>query len=276
MTNINSLAKSLNPVKNLKGKSNYQKFILIDKEGKTTERIILFIHQIEVREQIICIHFLSRYIQMFVGMPTGIKFLSRDKPWDFEIELSNSEKLILEITSIADEVSLFRNFKYQERIYKKSNEKQIEFHEMIKLNGLFPMSEIQKEIELLKSKGISKKQLIDNPYYGKEFIFESSISDDLLDFDIILKTAIDKKIEKKHKGKEDVILIIDNRTVTYKLEDIIEHLESLNDYFENLPFKEVWIYTGYYSDFDGNNAEYSFVPLKLDKLKIEKLKSILK
>lgn len=276
MTNSNTKAKALNPIHNLDGKQNYQRFILVEKNGNTRERIILFISNIELREQVICIQFLSRYVQLFLEETTGIRFISRDKPWDFEIELSNSEKFILEITSIADETDLFRNFKYQERISEKSNYEQIEFHELIKLNDLFPDSEIQTLIDELKILKTSKNQLVQNPYYKKQFIFQSSINENLLSFDEILKTSIDKKVKKNHPNKENVILIIDNRTVTYDLESVINHLENLDDYFDNLPFKEVWLYTGYYSDLDGNNAEYSLVPLKLEEQKIKKLEAKLK
>lgn len=276
MTNSNTKAKSLNPIQNLDGKNNYQRFFLIEKDGKRTERIILFVNNIELREQIICIQFLSKYVQFFIEETTGLKFISRDKPWDFEIELSNSEKLTLEITSIADETDLFRNFKYQERISDISNFEQIEFHELIKLNGIFPDLEIQMQIDDLKTLKTNKNQLIKNPHFNKQFIFQSSINEDLLNFDEILKASINKKVEKNHPNKENVILVIDNRTVTYDLQNVINYLEKLDDYFDNLPFKEVWLYTGYYSDLDGNNAEFSLVPLKLDQQQISKLKKKLK
>lgn len=144
MTNSNTKAKALNPIHNLDGKHNYQKFILVEKNGNTRERIILFINNIELREQVICIQCLSRYVHFFLEETTEIRFISRDKPWDFEIELSNSEKLILEITAIADETDLFRNFKYQERISENSNYKQIEFHELIKLNNYFQIQKFKK------------------------------------------------------------------------------------------------------------------------------------
>ena len=73
-----------------------------------------------------------------------------------------------------------------------------------------------------------------------------------------------------------MVLIIDNRTVSFDMENIVNHLNTLDDYFEKLPFKEVWLYTGYYSDYDGNNAEYSFIPLKIEDEKFEKLISKLK
>jgi len=61
MKNTNEISKSLNPIQEIDTKNNYQKFILIDKKGKTKTRIILFISDIELREQVICFHFLSFY-----------------------------------------------------------------------------------------------------------------------------------------------------------------------------------------------------------------------
>lgn len=274
--NTNTKAKEFNPIHGLESKNNFQRFFLVEKNGETKERIILFVSNIDLREQIICNQFLGRYVMLFIEKPIGIKFISRDKPWDFEIELSNSEKLILEITSIADETDLFRIFKYQERISEKSNYEKIEFHELVKLNELFPDSEIQKLIENFKTLKTSKNQLVQNPHYKKQFIFESSLNEDLLSFDKILKISIDKKVKKNHPNKENVILIIDNRTVTYDLESVINHLETLDEYFYNLPFREVWLYTGYYSDFDGSNAEFSLIPLKLEEQKIKKIEAKLK
>lgn len=273
MSNSNKTAKSLNPLQNLEGKNNYQKFILVEKNGNTKTRIILFIPNIDLREQVICNHFISRYVQLFIEQTTGVKLLSRDNPWDFELELSNSENLIIEITSIADEIDLFRTFKYQERITDKSNYAHIEFHELIKLNNLFPDPAIEQLIISYRKQKINKNALVINPHYGKDFIFQSSTNEDLKSLDKLIKEAVDKKLKKNHSGKEDVTLIIDNRTVTYELEDILNYLGNTQDYLLNLPFKEVWLYTGYYSDLDGSNAEYSFAPLKIDKEKLERLKT---
>ena len=271
MKNSNKIAESLNPLQNLEGKHNYQKFILVEKNGNTKTRIILFIPNIELREQVICTHFLSRYVQLFLEQTIGVKFLSRDNPWDFELELSNSENLIIEITSIADEIDLFRTFKYQERITDKRNYEQIEFHELIKLNHLFPDPAIEELIISYREQKIKKNELVTNPHYGKDFIFQSSINEDLKSLDKLIKEVIDKKVNKNHSRKEDVTLIIDNRTVTYELEDILSYLDNSQDYLSSLPFKEVWLYTGYYSDPDGSNAEYSFAPLKIEKEKYERL-----
>jgi len=272
MTKPNIIAKSLGPIQELTDKNNYQEFVLVKKNGETKTRIILFIPNVDLREQVICNQFLSRYVQLLLEEPTGVKYISRDRPWDFELELSNSERLIIEITSIADETELFKSLKSQERMTEKSNHEFIQFRELIKLNELFPDSRIEKLINNLKDQKIDKDKLVPNPNYGKTFIFQSSISENIESFDKLIKEAIDKKVNKNHLDKEDVTLIIDNRTVTYELEDILSHLDNLDDYFVSLPFKEVWLYTGYYSDLDGNNAEYSLAPLKIDENKFEKIR----
>ena len=273
MKNTNEISKSLNPIQEIDTKNNYQKFILIDKEGKTKTRIILFISDIELREQVICFHFLSRYVQIFLEEAVGLKFISRDNPWDFELELSNSEKLIIEITSIADGTDLFRTYKYQERLTDNSRYERIKFHELIKLNNLFPDPKIDELIISFKEQKTDKNEFVINPFFNKKFIFQSSINENLESFDVLIKEVINKKVNKNHLQKEDVILIIDNRTVTYELEDLLFHFEKLSNYFEGLPFKEVWLYTGYYSDLNGNNAEYSLAPLKIDDVKLEKLRT---
>lgn len=265
------IAENLNPIQDLKNKNNYQKFIFIDENGNSKTRIILFNSDVRVREQIIFNHFISQYIQFFIGSRILMKIISRDKPWDFEIELSNSEKLIIEITSIADETNLFRIFKHQERIIAKSHLQEIEFHELIKLNELFPDDEINDLIDNYKNKKINKKELVVNPHYDKQFIFQSSISKDLTTFDTLIRNSINKKLEKNHPNKNHVTLIIDNRTVKFDLEDVVKYLNKLEGYFDSLPFKEIWLYTGYYSDLDGSNAEYSLVPLKIKKNKLNKI-----
>lgn len=271
----NFITESFYPIHDLKDKRNYQRFILVDKDGKNKKRIILFISDIELREEIICLHYLSRYIQIFLKETVGVKYKSRDKPWDFDIELSNGEIHIIEITSIADQTNLFKSFTSQGRLLDKSLHETISFRELLKLNILFPDPEVQKLINGYQKQDIEKDETVSNPYFNKQFVFESSLNENFAEFGKILKEAVDKKVKKKHPNKENVTLIIDNRTISYSLEDVMDQLGDLDDYFAEVPFKEVWMYTGYYSDFDGNNAEYSLVPLKISSERSESLRKII-
>lgn len=76
-------------------------------------------------------------------------------------------------------------------------------------------------------------------------------------------TAIDAKAEKNHDGKEKTVLILDYRTNFPTKEGLLEAMAELSHYFAASPFLEIWLYHGYFSDDDGNNAEFSFAPLKL-------------
>lgn len=268
---MNTFADELNPIEHLSNKNNYKKFSLIQKDGSIQNKVILSIPNIELREQIICDHYLRKHIFYFLNTSVEFRIKTRDNPWDFELELSNGENITIEITSIADQEDLFKKFKYEERLVQNSNKEEIELQEIIKLNYNFPDNIIQEKINEYKNQNVTKKNLITNPYFNKNFVFLSNFEEKIQSFDIMLQDSINKKVEKKHKGKEDLILIIDNRTITFTLKDLIHHFETMDDYFNQLPFKEVWFYTGYYSDDDGNNAEYNLIPLKLSNRKLEKL-----
>ena len=198
----------------------------------------------------------------------GLNILDRDNPWDFKIELSNKEIFNLEITSIADEKSLFKKVKAEDRLMSLANRDKIPFFELKKIYTFFPSSEIAKLIGRYNSLKISKTDLVDNPF--KEpvpYLFYSSISEDLELFEKHIVNVIDKKIKKKHFDKSNTILLIDNRTITYELDEVLNGLEKIDDYINDTPFKEIWFYTGYYSDWGGNDSEYSLIPLKISEEK---------
>lgn len=90
----------------------------------------------------------------------------------------------------------------------------------------------------------------------------------------LIKSAIVKKERKRHLNKEKTVLVIDNRTSLFEISDYVHAAESLSEYCDSLPFPEIWFYTGYCSDSDGNNAEFSFAPLKLNDMQIMDWESI--
>lgn len=59
------------------------------------------------------------------------------------------------------------------------------------------------------------------------------------------------------------MLIIDNRTSYFDIDHLQQIIPLLEEARFANEFSEVWFYTGFYSDNDGNRAEYSFCPLKL-------------
>ncbi len=84
-----------------------------------------------------------------------------------------------------------------------------------------------------------------------------------LDLKKEIEVALKKKAAKRHDGKECTILVLDNLTTHCEPRDFFNVLGELDDLLKKLPFKAIWLYTGYYSDDNGNNCEYSMIPLKL-------------
>jgi hypothetical protein len=269
---MNIVKSSFHPQCDLKDKNNYKPSYRILRDGTVTERILLDVPDIELREQLICFHFLKNHVQVFCKKVVGFNIVSRDKPWDFGIELSNKENFNIEITSIAESAELFEKTKREERLVSWSLKKEIPFHELKKLNSLFPNQEINQLIAELESKNISKKEELENPYFGKNTnIFFSSAYHDKEPIQNLIRAAIESKEAKKHSEKENTILVIDNRTLTYEYEDLHNASEELSEFYDSSSFKEIWFYTGYCTNNDGSYAEFSLGPLKLPEHKWKNL-----
>ena len=115
-----------------------------------------------------------------------------------------------------------------------------------------------------KKKLVSTDEEIRNPFYhaqGRIYLSDSKEEKDSL-ATLILK-AIKNKVSKEHRDKESTILIIDNRTSKFEVKDYQKAVGELKDKTKNIPFPEIYFYTGYYSNNDGDNAEYSLAPIKL-------------
>jgi len=264
---------SFYPIGSLTGKKNYKYFCRIKKDGTRLERILLDIEDQRERERIICLHYLKHNNHMFRDEWLGVNIISRDDPWDFKLEYSTGQIFNLEITSIADGVDHFTYNKNEERFMKGVRSNEISFHELIKLNKFFPDQKTTDFIENEKLKKTPKDTILKNPItLGSRIFICMREPDNTLEN--IIRISIEKKVEKKHPDKENTILIIDNRTSSFEIKDFQTVLTKLSQIVETYPFREIWLYNGYFSDNDGNNAEYSFVGLKLTKNQIQIMSKI--
>jgi hypothetical protein len=251
------------PINDLKDKTNYKEYFIVERDGKILRRILLNIFNPEHREYLIFMHYISRRIKFFYKSQVGLNIISRDKPWDFKVELSNNEIFNIEITSISDNQWNFEMLKNEERIATQSNNENIPLHELIKINKIFPNETLEGIINDYHKKKTASNAIIPNPFYAKTIATLGRIDLPQKKLSEIIDTVITKKEEKKHSEKENTILLIDNRTFTLEVDDFQKAFQELGDRFELSPFIEIWLYTGYYSSDDGNVAEYSFIPLKV-------------
>lgn len=246
------------PVSKINQKNNVKPIYIIHEDGIILERICLSVSDPRLREFIICSHYFKK---------NNIKFdiIWRDNPWDFQLETQYKESLNVEITSVADDKLSFKNWKERERLDMKSPKKRLPIRELSKLNSLFPLQWLQQNIAENISKGLSQDDLIESPYYLEKnhwLIVVSSKNRTKQNLEELLLIAILKKESKKHKNKESTILIIDNRTFHYEIPDFNNAINNIHHIIKNTDFREIWMYTGYYSNDDWTNAEFSFIPIK--------------
>ena len=257
------------PVGSLTDKRNYKRFFRIQPDGTIRETVRLNVVDPSHREQLICRHYLRHLVRHFLRESVGVNVLGRDSPWDFRLRLSTGEEFFLEITSIGDNEYHFELNKREERFTRWAGEELIPLHELKKLAVLFPGAKLTKELE---RKGRGNSELVPNPLKAAEQrIFVSSTYESAETLEQKIRLAIEKKANKPHRCKEATVVIIDNRTSAFDFQEYRSAARGLEPIFNAVPFPEIWLYTGYCSDDDGNNAEFSFAPLKITPAQAEVL-----
>ncbi len=123
---------------------------------------------------------------------------------------------------------------------------------------------------------LSPDEIIPNPFYNLKLSLIGGIGEVRPNLSQLIQIAIQKKQAKKHEGKDNTILVIDNRTFRYEVEDLVKAAHELEGFIVSSPFMEIWFYTGYYSSLDGNDAEYNFCPLKINGEQVARLNEYIK
>ena len=260
---------AFSPVSDYAHRRNSKTTLIVHRDGSVTERVSLQVPDPAHREEIICRHYLRHYAVCFSDEPFGTEVLSRDKPWDFGLRLSTGEQFFVEITAIADSTYQFEKDKREERLLKAAAKSTIRLRDLRKLARDFPgLSTLEA---LLENARAPADREVPNPLLNSNmhaFLSHSGPSAPPLAEQVV--AAINRKSAKDHAGKERTVLILDYRGNLDAAELRQEHL-ILAGTLGKAPFPEVWFYVGYFSDDDGNNAEFSFTPLILPDAKQERL-----
>lgn len=266
---MNKTDLRLRPRQTLEGRKNFKRFVVIARDGTVTERIGLHITDMRVRETVICQHYLITLVRHVLKEDTGVRIVGRDAPWDFQIELSNGSAFGVEIVSIADNQQHFTINSLEDRRDELARQQQITLRQLKKIALQFPDPLLEQLIAESAQARKGPDGLIDNPDFleagseGPARIYVSYGDPVSAPLSMRLADAVARKAAKR-ADKSRLVLIIDNRTSLDSAEPLLEAAATIEDTLEASPFREIWLYTGYYSDFDGNNSEYSFIPLKLD------------
>jgi hypothetical protein len=258
------------PRQTLEGRTNYKLFVVVERDGTRTERIGLYIPDKRLRETVICKHYLMMLTRNVLKENVGVRIVGRDEPWDFQLELSTGAAFGVEIVSIADNQHQFTVDGKEERRDQLARRPQITLRQLRKFAAHFPDPTIDQLISEKDEAGIRDDDLVENPdFAGTELegpgrIYLSYGHPVSVPLSERLATAVASKTTKK-ADKSGLVLIIDNRTRLGSAKPVLEAANTISETLEASPFREIWFYTGYCSDLDGNNSEFTFIPLKLEE-----------
>lgn len=253
------------PVNDLQGKKNYKEQFTIFTDGIIKRRILLNIPDQRQREEIILKHFLKQYVYLFIKRAISVNIIERDNPWDFRINLGNVVEINIEITAISDDLVVFRRSKHEELFDLIKDKKKIRVRDLVNLKEKISPDLVNENfLKNIIATHIDQDDIIVNPFYlGKTTIWMSSKTYSNRSIDECMWRAINSKTSKRHKDKNNTVLIIDNRSIHYELSDITSFISNNRIELADTLFMEIWFYTGYYSDHMANDCEFSLIPLKL-------------
>jgi hypothetical protein len=250
------------PKAGLADKSNYSRHIFIDRDGSVSEVVRLNVWNDRQREDILGFHFSQQYAQIhYSEQPDQPQFyvVGRDNPWDFEYVMHDGTTFFLEVCRVADR-DLLRAMKAENDVSQLLLKDELASFEIKKIERHFPGTLPKELVEAGKSNKKGKFRFNNNE--GAPKLFMRPPMNPRVDLKLELEIALTKKAKKNHLGKERTIVVLDNITTHSNPEDFFEAFESLGNFLDNLPFKSVWLYTGYYSDDNGYNCEFSMIPIK--------------
>lgn len=228
------------------GNQNSRVLVRIERDGTSLALVRLHVVDQRDREEIILIHFLKKYLPLIYQRDCGVNILSRDAPWDFALEIEGGENFNVEITSIADNKRLFELESAERELSSAKLNKKISPHKIQKLDKLFPREE---------GENFSREE---NPFFEKQMMTVSSLPPPAESYESLLSAAISAKATKRHGGKEETILVIDDQTTAFTSDEI---LSSLNNLQAVDSFKEIWIYVGYWGALSGD-GEYTLIRVR--------------
>lgn len=253
------------PHANLTDKHNYSRHVFIDRNGGVFEVVRLNVLDDRHREDIIGFHFAQQYAKIHYGdqlEQPQFYVVGRDNPWDFEYVMHDGTTFILEVCRLADR-NLLKAIKIENDVTLLLLKPELKGFEIQKIEKHFPGTLPQDLVEGAKTKADQQRKFdCDNTGDAPKLFLRPPMNPSL-DIRKELEIALSKKDAKRHAGKERTTIIIDNLSTHSEPDEFFAAVKELGKFIKELPFKSIWLYTGYYSDNDGYNCEYSMVPIKL-------------
>lgn len=252
------------PSSSLKKARNFKLQFMIFHDGTSGVFVSLYVPNPRLREDIVLFHVTRNHVMFFATEAVGFNYVKRDLPWDFELESSEWGRIKVEITAVANNELSFRTEKIRGELDLASQQEQLRLGQVKALSRKVNLPDIEELIQGGHYRGVLNDTFVPNPLRTSGKILhvtrsaepEGRLSEKLV-------SAVAKKTDKSHPDKHQVILVLDDQTYGIGLLELENEIAEAARQLTNSEFDEIWYYRGYYSDDDGQNAEYWMAPLKI-------------
>lgn len=248
-------------------KNNFSRHVFIELDGTVTEAIRLNVLDDRIREDIVAYHFCQQFAKLrYFESPEQPQFyiVGRDCPWDFEYVMHDGHTFYLEICRVADE-KLLRAIRAENDCTTLMQKDKLKGFEILKVERLFPGTFEPGLLRSISTKDAKQKLFQNEPSIDTPRLFLRPTMWPDLNLAAALETAIRKKMKKRHSRKAETTIVLDNLTTHSAPSDFHDAADQIYDFLQEAPFEAIWIYTGFYSDLDGGNCEYTLIPIKLSE-----------
>lgn len=270
---FNGVGHKFEPRKELQDKHNFSRHVFIERDGSVHEVVRLNVLDDRAREDIIAFHFCQQYARIYYSdgdEQPQFYVVGRDSPWDLQYVLHDGSTFNLEICRIADQ-ALLKAIKAENDCMLLLQKRILKGFEVNKIEKHFPGTLPKRVVSAAKTgSGKRRNYLVDTEIEGPRLFLRAPMNP-RIDLEEALVSAIQKKASKKHRDKDETILVLDNLTTHATPDDFFNALQSIKPQIDLTPFPSIWLYTGYYSDDDALNCEFSIIALKTEDETMEKL-----
>lgn len=223
------------------------------------------------REELVADTFLKFYEHKYkTKLPKTIT--ERDSPHDFTFS-DNKNSFKIEVVGIEDSKESIKQQRQQKKIESKISDRVESFLVFL------PKNTSNKDIENISKQARSAllANIEDNVFimsiFQKNVAGIWKIADDgrkrifltrtntKNDFHELVIKAIKLKEGKNYPDVQEIVLILDDRSIKYDREHIFSFLDPIIEYCEKSPFKEVFIFSGRFTTQAGGIA-FTIYPLK--------------
>jgi len=250
-----------------------------NRSGEVFRRPMLYLDNKRLREEIIAKHYRGWRSHHEGKEPPG-KLVARDKPYDFSYRNDSGDELHVEITAAADSEGNFVVMEAEGRLNAMLVKRGVTDSTL----AVLPHGMSTRAIRPLVDRALANppvpvvdmafREQVSLAYRNQEpalFRFadgkahrQTYVDNIRISVEELVVRAIEAKVVRQYPLASQLVLIVDEQSVQHSQLDFHNAWDNLISIVQHYPFREIHLYSGWYSNDDGRAAQCCMYTLKSD------------